>query len=482
MELIPISKKKEKITISFCNEPAAEDVTGSMLYIETPNHKILVDAGLHQTNDRYEDFLVNNRKPKDFKPKEIDLIFFTHNHGDHCLLAPKLYKDGCRAKSIVSQDSTGVLAQMIMDCAQINMRDVLVINTQQNKNYDSLYAIEEAEFFMKFVSEYPVNEKIKLDNEISFMLIPSGHLLGSVQVLLYITIGMCTKTILVTGDLGNKQIDNRFVGKFVPVDHADLVIGESTYGDRPDLKTELKERENDLQKLKSIINTQVCEMHGRVLIPTFAQSRIQQLVAMIYELYKNDTNFTHKIYVDSPLSIRIFKEYSSVLEGKDLEIFNEMLGWKNLQFIQESEDSKALVASKEPCVILSTAGMCNVGRVRHHLKALVGNPNATILFVGYSTPGTLASLLKDPKRDTITIDTKEYPIRCASYLLKSLSGHAPYWQLVDYYSSINCSKIILHHGSQKAKQGLKNGLEKELSKKCNTARVVIANSSLKFNL
>ena len=186
--------------------------------------------------------------------------------------------------------------------------------------------------------------------------------------------------------------------------------------------------------------------------------------------------------MDSPLSIRIFKEYSSVLEGEDLEIFNEMLEWKNLQFVQESEDSKALVASKEPCVILSTAGMCNVGRVRHHLKALVGNPNATILFVGYSTPGTLASLLKDPKRDTITIDTKEYPIRCASYLLKSLSGHAPYWQLVDYYSSINCSKIILHHGSPKAKQGLKNGLEKELSKKCNTARVVIANSSLKFNL
>lgn len=453
-----------------------------MLYIETPNHKILVDAGLHQTNDRYEDFLVNNRKPKDFKPKEIDLIFYTHNHGDHCLLAPKLYKEGCRAKSIISQSSKGVLTQMIMDCAQINMRDVLVINTQQNKNYDSLYSVEEAEFFMNFVSEYPINEKIELDDEISFKLIPSGHLLGSVQVLLYITIGMCTKTILVTGDLGNQKINNYFVGNFVPVEHADIVIGESTYGDRPELKTGQKERENDLQKLKSVIDTQVCDMHGRVLIPTFAQGRCQQLAAMLYKLYKDDSNFTYKVYVDSPLAIRIFKEYSSVLEGENLEIFNEMLKWDNLKFVQESEDSKALVASKEPCVVLSTAGMCNVGRVRHHLKALVGNPNATILFVGYSTPGTLASLLKDPKRDTVTIDTKEYPIRCASYSLKSLSGHAPYWQLVDYYSSIKCSKIILHHGAPESKSGLKKGLEKELSDKCNTARVVIANSSLKFTI
>jgi len=131
---------------------------------------------------------------------------------------------------------------------------------------------------------------------------------------------------------------------------------------------------------------------------------------------------------------------------------------------------------------LSTAGMCTVGRVRHHLKALVGNPNATILFVGFSTEGSLASLLKDNTRKSVNIDNKEYAIRCASYSLKSLSGHAPYYQLVDYYSSINCSKLILHHGNFEAKQKLKMGLEKEFSNKCNNAKVIIANSSLKLNL
>ena len=126
--------------------------------------------------------------------------------------------------------------------------------------------------------------------------------------------------------------------------------------------------------------------------------------------------------------------------------------------------------------------MCQCGRIRHYLKKCIPESNATVLFVGFSTEGSLASLLKDNKRKSVTIDQKEYPCRCASYSLKSLSGHAPFWQLVDNYTSINCQKIILHHGSKSAKETLKKVLEKELEKKCKSTRVVIANSSLKFTL
>ena len=151
-------------------------------------------------------------------------------------------------------------------------------------------------------------------------------------------------------------------------------------------------------------------------------------------------------------------------------------------FIKESEESKSLVSSKEPCLVLSTSGMCQVGRIRHHLKRCVVDPNATVLFVGFSTEGSLASLLKDNKRKSITIDQKEYPCRCSSYSLKSMSGHAPFKQLIDNYTEVNCQKIILHHGSKKAKEMLKVALEKELEKKCKSTRVVIANSSLKFSI
>ena len=425
--------------------------------------------------------MVNNRKFKEFKPKDIDFIFITHVHGDHSLLNPKLYKEGCRAATIVSSGSKQVLKDMAYDCAQINERDILVINSQHNKNYSPLYGIEDVNKMLEYTLEKPINEKIYVNDELSFELIPSGHLLGSCQVKLYITIDGLTKTILVTGDLGNKVIKNHFVGEYQQVDYADLVIGESTYGDRPDLKTGLKERKNDLEKFKSIIETQIHELKGRVVIPSFAQSRLQQLVLMIYEMYK-DSDWKPKVYIDSPLSIKIFEDYDECLDGEDKVLFDEMIQSNMFTFVKESEDSKALVESDEPCVILSTSGMCTVGRIRHHLKKCIPNPNTTILFVGFSTEGSLASLLKDNNRKTVMIDQKEYKCRCSSYSLKSMSGHAPFWQLVDDYTKINCQKLILHHGSNSAKETLKKALEKEYEKQCKSTRVVIANSSLKVSL
>jgi metallo-beta-lactamase family protein len=396
-------------------------------------------------------------------------------------LCPKLYKEGCKADIVISEGSSQVLKDMAEDCAEINERDVLLINNQHNKNYSPLYSIDDVHNMMNYVNEHSVNKKIFVDDELSFKLIPSGHLLGSCQILLYLTVGNITKTILVTGDIGNKTIKNRFVGEYQQVEKCDYLIGESTYGDKPELKTGKKERKNDLEKFKSIIDTQIHDMNGRVIIPSFAQSRIQQLALMVYEMYK-DSDWKPKVYIDSPLSIKIFKDYSECLTDNDKEEFDEMLKSDMFTFVKESEDSKTLVASKEPCLILSTSGMCQVGRIRHHLKKCIVDPNATVLFVGFSTEGSLASLLKDNKRRSVTIDQKEYPCRCSSYSLKSMSGHAPFYQLVENYTDINCQKIILHHGSKKAKETLKRALEKELENKCKSTRVVIANSSLKFTI
>lgn len=475
-------KKKDKITVSFIDEPASEDVTGSMLFISTPNHNILLDAGLYQSNNRYHDFLVNNRKFHRFKPKDIDLIFFTHNHADHCLLAPKLYRDGCRARTIVPDQTKGVLKIMADDSAEINERDVLIINNQHNKNYAPLYTSVDVETFINHVDEFKPMIQHSIDDEISFTFYPSGHLLGSCQILLSITVHNVTKKILITGDIGNYGVHNYYVGQFIPVPAADYVIGESTYGDRPDIKIGIKERQTDISKLKSIIDHWVCEMHGRVLIPTFAQSRLQQLVTIIYNLYKDDPSFKYKVYVDSPLSIQVFKDYLNSTDTDEQKLLRDIISWKQLVFVENSEDSKALISSLEPAIILSTSGMCQVGRVRHHLKSLVGRPNAAIVFVGFSTEGSLASLLKDPKRKTITIDTKVYKVMCGSYSLKSFSGHAPFANLVDYYSSINCQKIILHHGSNAAKLTLKPTLENSYADKCKSTRVVIANSSLEISI
>ena len=160
---------------------------------------------------------MNNRKYKEFKPKEIDYIFLTHNHADHCLLCPKLYKEGCKAKVIVTEGSSIVLKDMAEDCAEINERDVLIINSQHDKNYSPLYGLDDVFNMMNYVSEYEYDKKIFIDDELSFMLIPSGHLLGSCQVLLFLTVNNVTKSILITGDIGNKIIENRFVGHYEQV-------------------------------------------------------------------------------------------------------------------------------------------------------------------------------------------------------------------------------------------------------------------------
>lgn len=477
-----MSKKKDKITVSFIDEPASEDVTGSGVLIKTPNHTILLDYGLAQSNNKYDDFLVNNRKTKEFKAKDVDLIFISHMHSDHALLTPKLYKDGCSGATIISSGSKRVLKTMAEDSCYISERDILVINNQHGKNYKPLYDIDNVNSMLEHTLEFPVNRLITIDEEISFELIPSGHLLGGCQIILHITIDNVKRSILYTGDIGNKEIHNYFVGEYQPIEQfVDLAICESTYGDRPDLKTGEKERNNDLQKLKSIIDTQIRDLKGRVVVPTFAQSRCQQLALMVYELYKNE-EWQPKVYIDSPLSIAIFKEYSDILEDEEKEKFDELVKWDKLIFVNESEESKSLVSSKEPCLVLSSAGMCNVGRIRHHLKAVIPDPNATVLFVGFSTPGSLASMLRDKKTKSITIDDKEYKCRCASYSLKSMSGHMPFHQMLQTYSDLNCNKIVLHHGSMEAKETFAKALKSEFEKKCRTTRVVIANSSLKFNL
>lgn len=424
---------------------------------------------------------MNNRKYREFKAKELDYIFITHTHADHCLLLPKLYKEGCNAQIIISDGSGQIYKDMAEDCAEINERDVLFINSQHNKNYMPLYDLSDVEKSVNHMTEFSVNRKIKLDDSLSFELIPAGHLLGSCQVLLYLTYNNLTKTILVTGDIGNKVVKNRFVGEYQQVSKADIVIAESTYGDKPDIKTGKKERKNDLEKFKSIIERQIHEMKGRVIVPSFSQSRMQQLALMVYQMYK-DSEWKPKVYIDSPLSIRIFNDYEACLECQDKDDLDELINSGMFTFVKEPEKSKALVASNEPCLVLSSSGMCQVGRIRHHLKKCVSDPNDTILFVGYSTDGSLASLLKDNKCKSITIDQKVYPCRCSSYSLKSMSGHAPFNQLVENYSNINCQKLILHHGSKLAKETLKEALDKEYMRNCKTTRVIIANSSLKFSV
>lgn len=474
-------KKKQNITVSFIDEPAADGVTGSLVYVETPKHKILLDAGFYQSNDTKADYDINNRCFKGFKLKQIDTIILSHNHGDHIFLAPILYKKGCNATTYVPNKSSSILKAMLLDCAYINERDTETLSKRLNKEFLPLFTDDDVDFFMSNIKEIPIKQKIKIDEELTIQFIYSGHLTKGCQIELYITTNNRTQKILYTGDLGNKYIQQPFTETLEYVEKANLVIAESTYANRKDLKTTMKERQLDLNKLKNIVEQQVIKNKGKLLIPVFAQARAQTIAFLLFKLFHNDKNFKTKIYIDSPLACKVFDIYSKILEGAEKEIFDEMLEWENFVFVKESADSKALVTSLEPCIILSSSGMCNNGRVKHHIKNLIDKENATILFVGYASNGTLADNLKRNENEII-IDGEEYIKKCNTDVLTTLSSHITYFGMKEYYANINCNQLVLHHGDMGGKHQLKEDLDEIYTQKCRTTKVIVSDKNTKLYL
>lgn len=476
-----IKKKKQNITVSFVDEPAATGVTGSLVYVETPKHKILLDAGFYQSNDTKEDYDINNRSFRGFKLKQIDTIILSHNHGDHIFLTPVLYKKGCRATTYIPKDSSKVLQAMMLDCAYINERDCLTLEKRLNKKFQPLFTNDDVDMMMNHITEIPVKQKYEIDDELTIQFIYSGHLVKGCQVELYVKTNNRVQKILYTGDLGNKYIPQPFTETLEYVEKANLVIAESTYAGRKDLKVTMKERQNDLSLLESLVKEQVIQNKGRLLIPVFAQARAQTIAFLLYKLFSKDKNFKTKIYIDSPLACKIFQIYSEILEGKEKETFDEMMKWENFVFIKESVDSIALCTSDEPCIILSSSGMCNNGRVKHHITNLISNENASILFVGYAGEGTLADNLKKDLNE-ITIDGNKYIKKCKTYCLTTLSSHITYFGMTEYYTNINCNKLVLHHGDLEGKKQLKKDLDEIYIQKCRTTNVMIADKNLKIEL
>lgn len=493
-----MSKNKEKIKISFVGNNSTQ-VTGSCTLIEIGNKlKGLVECGLIQGNHSLlAEYKINNRKFS-FKPKEISFVFIGHAHVDHIGLLPKLVKDGFNGEIIVPKGNFNIMKELLLDCTNIMEKDAYDISKKTKKECFPIYEKSHVLKVLELIKEYDFGVKHELSYKdennrtiIEFQFLGSSHIINSAQILLWIRNGNNIKKIGFTSDIGNISNKQYYVNEFEPIQNANVLVAECTYCNEKRGKKK-KDRDKDLEKIKATIIDTCIERKGSVLIPVFALHRLEVMLTVLWELFKDYEGFDIPIVISSPLGRKIMGIYVNDLrtnESQELEqskYWQRVLMWPNIILKKDFDDLEALIneyqKENKPAIYLSPGGFLQAGHSVYILKRLLPSAKNSIIFCGFSTPDSLAGKIKAGKQKTVTIDGK--PIRNSANVinLNSFSSHMQYNDLLNYYSSGNFEKICLVHGDFDDKIEFAKILQDEVSKKNKTSKVVVVNKGTSINL
>lgn len=466
-------KSNDKIQVQFVGESASE-VTGSCIWVKTPHVEFLIECGLYQSSgDTLAEYHINNAHFK-FKPKNISYVFACHCHGDHILRIPLLFKRGMTAPVIMPSGSAPIAKILMEDSANIMECNADELSRQYKRSYNPIYNQQDVDKCLMHLREYPMGEIIELDEYVKFRFTPSGHILNSAQIEIFITEGNLTKTIAYTSDLGNTHIDSYYTDDFSPIRKANIFIGETTYSGEKRIATQ-KIRNKDLEKLKTVVEDTCYNKQGRVLIPCFANSRSQVMLTHLFDLFGDDPSFQIPVIFDTPMGTKICEAYQELLTGDDAIKWGKVLRWKNVRFVIDAQESKSIQNDDTPAVIISSSGMLTHGRSRSYAKAMLGNDRNIIVFCGFSVDSSLASIIKEGRIKTIKLGGKRVSNRCRVIDLHSFTSHAQRDTLLQYYSDVDCEKVMLVHGDMDGKLDFASDLAHEISKKNKTSKVICVN-------
>ncbi|MBM6975230.1 MBL fold metallo-hydrolase RNA specificity domain-containing protein [Intestinimonas butyriciproducens] len=401
---------------------AAKAVTGSCHCLEVNGTRILIDCGLQQGRDERDNRVL------DFAPGYIDYVIVTHAHIDHTGRIPLLVKQGFHGKIVTTRLTGQLMSIMLRDSAHIQESDAQWQNQKGRRAgrapVEPLYTIADAENAMELVETYEYGERVELFEGVRLRFADAGHLLGSACLELWLTEEGVTRKIVFSGDLGN--VDQPIIRDPQYIDEADYVVMESTYGDR------LHEPpESYTQALAQIID-ETFEKGGNVIIPSFAVGRTQELLYFMREMKEEGMVKSHpdfRVCVDSPLANEATRIYSGNLHGYlDEEAIEALKGGALFQFpgltlTETSEESKALNLDTSSKVIISASGMCDAGRIRHHLKHNLWRKECVVVFVGYQAEGSLGRALLEGAR-SVKLFGEEIAVNARIVNFKGLSSHA----------------------------------------------------------
>jgi metallo-beta-lactamase family protein len=439
---------------------AAQTVTGSMHLIRTGQGNILLDCGLYQGRRR-ESHERNKHLPID--AKELVAVVLSHAHIDHSGALPMLARAGYRGPIYATPATRDLATVMLQDSALIQEQDARYLNRHAEKDgHDQVEPLYDEEDVLKTISLFhsvPYGFRSWLSPEIALTFHDAGHVLGSAISVVEVKEGDKKQRIAFTGDLGRTRMPI-LEDPQVP-ENVDVLITESTYGDR--LHDSIEKMDDDLAE---VIN-RTFTRGGKVVIPSFALERAQEVVLAIKGLKQAGRLPKMRVYVDSPLTVKItdiFKLHPECYDAETramLQRSESPFDFSDLRYIETPEDSKAVSSSAEPCIVIAASGMCEAGRVLHHLKATIESPKNTVLIVGYQAQHTLGRRLVE-KQPRVKIFGVERERRAEVVVLNGFSAHADQRDLLSYIAACRdkgpLSKVVLVHGDLKPQKILADKL------------------------
>lgn len=446
--------------LSFCG--AAHEVTGSCHCIEACGKKILIDYGLEQGKDVY----VN--QPLPFHEAEVDYVFVTHAHIDHTGRLPLLYKMGFRGAIYATKATTELCNIMLKDSAHIQETEAEWKNRKARRGgraeVEPLYDMEDAMGVLHHFVSYGYGEMIDVAEGIRIRFVDVGHLLGSSSIEVWLTEEGITKKLVFSGDIGNT--DQPLIKNPTYIEEADYVVMESTYGDRS--HGEVCDYE---QRLVEVM-TETFNKGGNVVIPCFAVGRTQEVLFHLRKIKESNSvpGFKNiEVYVDSPLAVEathIFhKNIEECFDDEAMELVSKGINpitFKGLKLSVTSDDSKAINFDSHPKVILAASGMCEAGRIRHHLKHNLWRPESTILFAGYQAEGSLGRMLLDGVPE-VRLFGETIQVHARIEKMQGISGHADQAGLIRWITSFKKKpkQVFVVHGDDETSEFFANLLQTE---------------------
>ncbi len=444
---------------------AAKNVTGSKYLLDAGGLRMLIDCGLYQERDLKN----RNWEPMPVDPKSIDCILLTHAHLDHCGMIPKLAKDGFKGK-IYGTSATNKIAEIVMlDSGNLQEEDAAFKKKRHDKEGRKgpypimpLYTRAEAEAVLPRLTPVDFDSNFNLNDNVTIRFYGAGHILGAASIKVTVKEAAGTKSIIFSGDIG--RWDMPILKDPEPLDTADFVVMESTYGNRIH-----DDNSHIPNQLADILNS-TYKAGGNVIIPSFAVERTQDLLYHLNKLL-DSKRIPHMLtFLDSPMAIRVtevFKKNRDLFDDETIQLMQQgkhPCDFPNLKLTNSAEQSKAINSIRGSAIIIAGSGMCTGGRIKHHLKNNISRDECTVLFIGYQAVGTLGRIIADGAEE-VRILGETIPVRAQIAKIGGFSGHADQIELMKWVTSLEekPKRIFVTHGEPEAAAAFAKILRAEMN-------------------